>query len=324
VNQAVGILCIARLNRPLQKAYIATLSEKIFTPFSIHPISLGVDQMSNPRSPHKMLWIACSWLVIGCSWVHGATLSNGDLTVQFNTNGSLKDLLVQGRSYFLPGDPSIGWGFLSSETAFGKQNANMGYDDFATTSSGVTGSHFIWQGNNGSLTTQITYSLVSSSTLRIVTDIRNDSLTQSINYTYFHAGDPDVGFSSSSTFDTFNDVQPGMAIAMFGADWVEFRSTDPLAVFSFLEFAIDVTSEPQLDYQVGSPYDPNNTLDDFGMMIAWQKTLAPGESTVHQFDVITPSTAMVPEPTSLALWTIPLGAAGWRRWRWIAAKRCCG
>jgi hypothetical protein len=278
--------------------------------------------MNQSLSPAKMLWVACSWLVAGCSWVHGATLSSGDLTVQFNTNGSLKDVAVQGRSYFLPGDPAIGWGFLSSETGFGKQNANMGYNSFSTTSSGVAGSSFVWQGSNGNLSVQITYSLVSSSTLRIVTNVRNDSLTQSIDYTYFHAGDPDVGFSTSSTFDTFNDVQPGMAIAMFGADWVEFRSTDPLAVFSFLEFAFDVTSAPQLDYQVGNPYDPNNTLDDFGMMIAWQKTLAPGESTVHQFDMVVPSTAVVPEPTSLALWSIPLGASGWRRWRRIAAKRC--
>jgi hypothetical protein len=166
--------------------------------------------------------------------------------------------------------------------------------------------------------------LVSSSTLRIVTDIRNDSLTQSIDYTYFHAGDPDVGFSVSSTFDTFNDVQPGMAGATFGGDWVEFRSSDPLAVFSFLEFELDVTLAAQLDYQVSNPYDPNGALDDFGMMIAWHKTLAPGQSTVHSFDIVVPSTAVVPEPTSLALWSIPLGAAGWRRWRPIPAKRCCG
>lgn len=275
-------------------------------------------------SPNQMLWVACIWLVAVGSWAHGATLSNGDLTVQFNTNGSLKDVAVQGRSYFLPGDPPIGWGFLSSETGFGKQNANMGYNDFSTTSSGVTGSSFVWQGSNGSLSIQITYSLVSSSTLRIVTDVRNDSLTQSIDYTYFHAGDPDVGFSASSTFDTFNDVQTGMAIASFGGDWVEFRSSDPLAVFSFLEFAIDVTSEPQLDYQVSNPYDPNNTLDDFGMMIAWQKTLASGASAVHRLDIVVPSTAMVPEPTSLALWSIPLGAAGWRRWRRSPARSCCG
>jgi hypothetical protein len=296
--------------------------EGILTPPSIHPTGRGVDEINQSLSPARLLWVACSLLVAGCSWVHVATLSSGDLTVQFNTNGSLKDLAVQGRSYFLPGDPPIGWGFFSSETGFGKQNANMGYSNFSTTSSGVAGSSFVWQGSNGSLSVQITYSLVSSSTLRIVTNVRNVSLTQSIDYTYFHAGDPDVGFSASTTFDTFNDVQPGMAIAMFGADWVEFRSTDPLAVFSFLEFAIDVTSELQLDYQVGNPYDPNNTLDDFGMMIAWQKTLAPGESAVHRLDIVTPSPAMVPEPTSLALWTIPLEEAGWRRWRRIAAK-CC-
>ncbi|MFN5769885.1 MAG: PEP-CTERM sorting domain-containing protein [Pirellulaceae bacterium] len=280
--------------------------------------------MNQFLSPNQILGIACSWLIAGCGWVHAATLSNGDLTVQFNTNGSLKDLAVQGRSYFLPGDPPIGWGFFSSETSFGKQNANMGYSDFATSSSGITGSSFVWQGSNGSLTTQITYSLVSSSTLRVVTEVRNDSPTQSIDYTYFHAGDPDVGFSASATFDTFNDVQPGMAGATYGSDWVEFRSSDPLAVFSFLEFALDVTSMPQLIYQVGNPYDPNNTLEDFGMMIAWQKTLAPGESTVHRFDIVVPSSAVVPEPASLALWSITLGAAGWRRWRRIPAKRCCG
>jgi hypothetical protein len=278
--------------------------------------------MTQLPSPCKMLWIACCWLVAGCGWVHGATLSNGDLTVQFHTNGSLKDLAVQGRSYFLPGDPPLGWGFLSSETGFGKQNANMGYDNFTTTSSGVTGSSFVWQGSNGSLTSQITYSLVSSSTLRIVTNIRNDSLTQSIDYTYFHAGDPDVGYSTSGTYFTFNDVQSGMARATLGSDWVEFQSSDPLAVFSFLEFALDVTSMPQLIYQVGTPYDPNNTLEDFGMMIAWQKTLTSGQSAVHQFDMVVPSTAVVPEPASLALWSISLGAAGLLRSRRIPAKRC--
>jgi len=274
-------------------------------------------------SPRKMLWIVCCWLVAGSGWVHGATLSNGDLTVQFHNDGSLKDVAVQGRSYFLPGDPPIGWGFHSSETGFGKQNANMGFSDFSTSSSGLAGSSFVWQGSNGSLSAQITYSLVSSSTLRIVSSIRNDSLTQSIDYTYFHAGDPDVGFSDSATFDTFNDVNPGMAGATFGADWVEFRSSDPLAVFSFLEFAIDVTLQAQLDYQVGNPYDPNGSLEDFGMMIAWQKTLAPGESTVHSFDIVIPSTAVVPEPASLALWSMTLGSAGYFRRRRIPSELCC-
>ncbi|MFM8175787.1 MAG: hypothetical protein ACKN81_19785, partial [Pirellulaceae bacterium] len=97
-----------------------------------------------------------------------------------------------------------------------------------------------------------------------------------------------------------------------------------LAVFSFLEFALDVTQAAQLIYQVSNPYDPNNAKEDFGMMIAWQKTLIPGESTSYQFEMVVPATAVVPEPTSLALWSIPLGAEGWRRWRRSPAKSCCG
>lgn len=239
------------------------------------------------------------------------TISNSEISLTVNADGSIQDVIKDVGGFWNYGVPAIGFG-IDSSNGYGNQYGNLGSSSFVATS-GIVGGSIVTNGAWGNLEYTRTYSL-SSNNVNISTVITNHS-TDAETFKFFDAGDPDQGVPRGGSFNSFNDVNGLYAIATNSSglppDLVKFSTTDPTAVLTFLP-GLYIGDSFTLSSVFASPYDPNFADQDIGMAIIWERTLLGGQSVtldyVQSYGTASETGVSVPEPSTFAL--LGLGAVG--------------
>ncbi|MDW8243042.1 MAG: hypothetical protein RMJ88_07500 [Thermogemmata sp.] len=297
-------------------------------------------------------------LSIAC-YTQANPITNGNITVNVSgTSGAIQSLTFGGTEYYNRGTVYSHYGFqvvgnsASFAMAFASGGIDVGLNITSVTSAGAGGPVTVTGAYQGISFTRV-YSFVPGyDVLRITTTFTNPG-NSPIAIHYFDTYDPDQGVDLVQGFSTYNDVLvlSGMNVAQSsanasGSPGYTVIWGGPSHTVGFLNGILGIFAATDLSNFLTNPLDPNGALADIGMGIVYTLSLSPGQSLTIRYDQAfgrTPQAAqnafqganqqggpgngggggpgqdVIPEPTSIALWSLlGLVGLGLRRSRWVS------
>lgn len=270
---------------------------------------------------------------------HAAVITNGQLMVDIRTdNGAIDTVTFGGYDFYNPGSPVSDYGFQNgtNTSTFSFANTNGGISGHTVSSVVPFAGGVLVTGTYNTSGTSIGftrfYQLVPGvNALQITSTYTNNGAIGISDLRTYDTADPDQGGSSS----TFNDVltisghQVAQATGRFSP--VTTVWGEGLEGFggSGSNFGLGISDGNELNAFFATPYDPNGALQDIGIGIGFQFSLAQGQTvtTVYtqaygldaaQAQSAYLAAASVPEPTSLLSFAglgLCFGVGAWRKRR---------
>lgn len=266
-------------------------------------------------------------------------LTNGNLTVTINgtPNGAFRTTVFSGTEFYRQGSFVSDFGYqVGSNTGTFSINTTTGSTGITTTVNPNTGtvSSVSVSGTFNGLNFTRTYTLVPGQNVLQTSTTFTNPTGSAATIRGFDTFDPDQGIPALSSFSTFNDRYNlsgyTVAAASDGNDLtVLYGSADNGNVLGFgsgtSPFGLGIASGSDLNTFFGSPFDPNNALQDIGVGVGREFTVAAGGSFSYDFLQAFGNTraeaeaaflaAVVPEPATMAMFGLCAAGAGLYGWR---------